>query len=162
LAVQVGDKAPDFTLPSQMGDNVTLSEYFGKKNVVLYFYPKDETTGCTKEACTFRDSYDVFTNLGAEVLGVSGQSVESHKSFATHHNLQFILLSDKDNKVRILYGVPATMGIIPGRVTYVIDKKGVVRHIFNSQYQPQKHVEEAKQVLEKLNEEENATRKAST
>jgi peroxiredoxin Q/BCP len=137
-----------------MGDNVTLSEYFGKKNVVLYFYPKDETSGCTREACAFRDSYDVFTALGAEVLGVSGQSVESHKSFATHHGLPFLLLSDVDNKVRQLYGVPATMGIIPGRVTYIIDKKGVVRHVFNSQYQPQKHVEEAKQVLEKLNEEE--------
>jgi peroxiredoxin Q/BCP len=154
VSVKVGDKAPDFTLPSQMGDNVTFSEYFGKKNVVLYFYPKDESLGCTREACTFRDSYDVFTNLGAEVLGLSGQSVESHKSFATHHGLPFLLLSDADNKVRQLYGVPATMGVIPGRVTYIIDKKGVVRHVFNSQYQHQKHVEEAKQVLEKLNEEE--------
>ncbi len=154
LAVQVGDKAPDFTLPSQMGDNVTLSEYLGKRNVVLYFYPKDETTGCTKEACAFRDSYDVFTGLGAEVLGISGQSVESHKSFASHHGLPFLLLSDADNKVRQIYGVPATMGFIPGRVTFIIDKKGIVRHIFNSQYQPAKHVEEAKQVLEKLIEEE--------
>jgi thioredoxin-dependent peroxiredoxin len=154
LVVQTGDKAPDFTLPSQIGDSVTLSEYFGKKNVVLYFYPKDETIGCTKEACAFRDSFEVFTNLGAEVLGVSGQSVESHKSFATHHGLQFILLSDEDNAVRKLYSVPATMGFIPGRVTYIIDKKGIVRHIFNSQYQPEKHVEEAKQVLEKLNAEE--------
>jgi peroxiredoxin Q/BCP len=162
LTVQVGEKAPDFTLPSQMGDNVTLSEYFGKKNIVLYFYPKDETIGCTKEACTFRDSYDIFTSLGAEVLGISGQSVESHKSFATHHNLPFILLSDQDNKVRQLYGVPATMGIIPGRVTFVIDKKGTVRHVFNSQYQPQKHVEEAKKLLEKLYEEENETQTTST
>ena len=144
-----------------MGDNVTLSEYFGKKNVVLYFYPKDETTGCTKEACTFRDSYDVFTNLGAEVLGVSGQSVESHKSFATHHSLPFILLSDQDNKVRQLYGVPTTMGLIPGRVTYIIDKKGIVCHIFNSQFQPQKHVEEAKKILEKLNADENTTQVSS-
>jgi peroxiredoxin Q/BCP len=150
----VGDKAPDFTLPSQMGDNVTLSEYEGKKNVVLYFYPKDETTGCTKEACSFRDSYNVFTELGAEVLGVSGQSVESHKSFASHYGLPFLLLSDQGDNLRKLYGVPLTMGFIPGRVTYIIDKKGIVRHIFNSQYQPQKHVEEAKQVLEKLNEEE--------
>ena len=110
LTVQVGDKAPDFTLPSQMGDNVTLSEYLGKKNVVLYFYPKDETPGCTKEACSFRDSYEELTNLGAEVLGVSGQSVESHKSFATHHNLPFILLSDENNKVRKLYGVPSIFG----------------------------------------------------
>jgi thioredoxin-dependent peroxiredoxin len=161
LTVQVGDKAPDFTLPSQMGDNVTLSEYFGKKNVVLYFYPKDETTGCTKEACAFRDSYDIFTGLGAEVLGVSGQSVESHKSFASHHSLPFLLLSDEDNKVRKLYGVPANMGIIPGRVTYIIDKKGVVRHVFNSQYQPLKHIEEAKQVLENLNQEEKTLESAA-
>lgn len=157
MTVNVGDNAPDFTLPSQMGDDVTLSEYFGKKNVVLYFYPKDETIGCTKEACTFRDSYEVFTKLGAEVLGVSGQSIESHKSFASHHGLPFLLLSDADNKVRHLYGVPATMGIIPGRVTYIIDKKGIVRHIFNSQYQPEKHVEEAKQMLEKINAEETAS-----
>jgi peroxiredoxin Q/BCP len=154
LAIKIGEKAPDFTLPSQMGDTVTLSEYHGKKNVVLYFYPKDETIGCTKEACAFRDSYDVFTNLGAEVLGVSGQSVESHKSFATHHGLPFLLLSDAENKVREMYGVPATMGFIPGRVTYVIDKKGIVRHMFNSQSQPEKHIEEAKQVLEKLDAEE--------
>ena len=147
MAVKVGDKAPDFTLPSQMGDNVTLSEFFGKKNIVLYFYPKDESPGCTREACSFRDSYEELTNLGAEVLGVSGQSVESHKSFATHYGLPFILLSDKDNKVRELYGVPSTMGIIPGRVTYIIDKQGVVRHIFSSQTQAERHVEEAKRTL---------------
>jgi peroxiredoxin Q/BCP len=153
LALRVGDKAPDFTLPSQMGDNVTLSEFFGKKNIVLYFYPKDESIGCTKEACSFRDSYEELTNLGAEVLGVSGQSVESHKSFATHYGLPFILLSDKDNKVRELYGVPSTMGIIPGRVTYIIDKKGVVRHIFSSQTQAERHVEEAKRTLKELEKE---------
>lgn len=140
-----------------MGDNVTLSEYFGKKNVVLYFYPMDESPGCTKEACTFRDSYEELTNLGAEVLGVSGQSVESHKSFASHYGLPFILLSDKDNKVRELYGVPSTMGIIPGRVTYIIDKEGVVRHIFNSQTQAPRHVEEAKKALMEIEKEEKAT-----
>ena len=150
LSVKVGDKAPDFTLPSQMGDNVTLSEFFGKKNIVLYFYPKDESPGCTREACTFRDSYEELTNLGAEVIGVSGQSVESHKSFATHYGLPFILLSDEDNKVRKLYGVPSTMGLLPGRVTYIIDKQGIVRHIFNSQTQTQRHVEEAKRTLEEL------------
>jgi len=154
LTVKVGDKAPDFTLPSQMGDNVTLSEFFGKKNVVLYFYPKDESLGYTKEACTFRDSYQELANLGAEVLGVSGQSVESHKSFASHYGLPFILLSDQANTVRELYGVPSTMGIIPGRVTYIIDKKGVVRHIFNSQTQAQRHVEEAKKTLMELEKEE--------
>lgn len=154
MTVKVGDKAPDFTLPSQMGDNVTLSEYFGKKNIVLYFYPKDESPGCTKEACSFRDSYEELTNLGAEVLGVSGQSVQSHKSFATHHGLPFILLSDVGNKVRELYGVPFTMGILPGRVTYIIDKKGVVRHIFSSQTQAQRHVEEAKETLRKIEAEQ--------
>ena len=137
-----------------MGDNVTLSEYFGKKNIVLYFYPKDETRGCTREACEFRDQYDVFTSLGAEVLGVSGQSVESHKSFATHHGLPFILLSDEKNEVRQLYGVPASMGIIPGRVTFIIDKKGIVRHVFSSQFQPEKHIEEALKVLRELEKEQ--------
>ena len=140
-------------LPSQIGDNVTLSEYFGKKNIVLYFYPKDETRGCTREACEFRDQYDVFTDLGAEVIGVSAQNVESHKSFATHYGLPFILLSDEKNEVRKLYGVPSSMGIIPGRVTYIIDKKGVVRHIFNSQFQPEKHIKEALKVLKEIEKE---------
>ena len=140
-----------------MGDNVTLSEFFGKKNVILYFYPKDETPGCTKEACTFRDNYEELTKLGAEVLGVSGQSVESHKSFATHYGLPFILLSDENNKVRELYGVPSTMGFLPGRVTYIIDKKGIVRHIFNSQTQAPRHVEEAKRTLMEIEKEEKST-----
>ena len=136
-----------------MGDNVILSEYFGKRTVVLYFYPKDETPGCTREACNFRDSYEELASLGAEVLGVSGQSVASHKSFATHYGLPFILLSDQDNKVRKLYGVPSSVGLIPGRVTYIIDKKGVVRHIFSSQTQTQRHVEEAKNTLKELEKE---------
>jgi peroxiredoxin Q/BCP len=153
MELKVGDKAPDFTLPSQMGDNVTLSEFFGKKAIVLYFYPKDESAGCTREACRFRDSYDAFTDLGAEVLGVSSQSVESHKSFASHHGLPFLLLSDADGKVRQLYGVPATMGIIPGRVTFIIDKKGVVRHVFSSQFQPEKHIEESLKILKELEKE---------
>ena len=153
MTAKVGEKAPDFTLPSQMGDNVTLSEYQGKKNVVLYFYPKDETRGCTREACEFRDRYDIFTGLGAEVLGVSSDTLESHKSFATHHGLPFLLLSDEDGKVRKLYGVPSTMGIIPGRVTFIIDTKGVVRHVFNSQFQPEKHIEEALKVLKELEKE---------
>jgi thioredoxin-dependent peroxiredoxin len=150
MTVKVGDKAPDFELPSQIGDNVMLSEFFGKKNIVLYFYPKDESPGCTRQACSFRDNYEVLTNLGAEVIGISAQSVESHKSFATHHGLPFILLSDRNNKVRQLYGVPSTMGLLPGRVTYIIDKSGIVRHIFSSQTKAQKHVEEANRVLKEL------------
>jgi peroxiredoxin Q/BCP len=155
MQVKVGDKAPDFTLPSQMGDNVTLSEFFGKKNIILYFYPRDESRGCTKEACSFRDSYDVLTSLGAEVLGVSSQSMESHKSFANHYGLPFILLSDVDYKVRQLYGVPSTLGIIEGRVTYIIDKKGIVRHIFSSQTHPELHVEEAIKILKEIDSEQS-------
>jgi peroxiredoxin Q/BCP len=157
MEVKVGDKAPDFTLPSQMGDNVTLSEFFDKKNIVLYFYPKDESRGCTKEACSFRDSYDVLTSLGAEVLGVSSQSMESHKSFANHYGLPFILLSDVDHKVRHLYGVPSTLGIIEGRVTYIIDKKGTIRHIFSSQSHPELHVEEAIKVLKEIDSEQSSS-----
>ena len=154
MKVNVGDKAPDFTLDSQTGENVTLSNFFGKKNVVLYFYPKDETPGCTREACTFRDSYELFTDLGAEVIGVSADTVESHKAFAEHHNLPFTLLSDLDSNVRKLYGASSTLGFIPGRVTFIIDKKGVIRHVFSSQLQPEKHIEEAKEVLKRINEEE--------
>ena len=124
---------------------------------MLYFYPKDESQGCTKEACKFRDSYDVLVNLVAEVLGVSSQSVESHMSFATHYGLPFILLSDADNKVRELYGVPSTMGILPGRVTYIIDKNGIVRHIFNSQSHPELHVEEAIKILNKIKQEQSGS-----
>jgi len=98
----------------------------------------------------FRDNYEVFKDLGAEVVGVSSQDVESHKSFASHHNLPFILLSDVDNKVRKLYGVPSTLGLLSGRVTYVIDKEGVVKYIFSSQFQPEKHIEEAMRVLKSL------------
>jgi peroxiredoxin Q/BCP len=154
MKVNEGDTAPDFTLTSQTGENVTLSQFRGKKNVVLYFYPKDETVGCTREACAFRDSYELFTDLGAEVIGVSADSVESHKAFAEHHNLPFTLLSDVDNNVRKLYGATSTLGFIPGRVTFVIDKRGVVRHVFSSQLQPEKHIEESREVLKKLDEEQ--------
>ena len=156
MKVNVGDTAPDFTLTSQKGENVTLSQFRGKKNVVLYFYPKDETPDCTREACTFRDAYELFTDLGAEVIGVSADTVESHKAFAEHHGLPFTLLSDVDNAVRKLYGASSTLGIIPGRVTFIIDKKGVVRHVFSSQLQPEKHIEEAREVLKKFDDEEKS------
>ena len=156
MKVNVDDSAPDFTLTSQKGENVALSQFRGKKNVVLYFYPKDETPGCTREACSFRDSYELFTDLGAEVIGVSADTVESHKAFAEHYNLPFTLLSDVDNEVRKLYGATSSLGLIPGRVTFIIDKKGVVRHVFSSQLQPEKHIEEAREVLRKIDAEEKA------
>jgi peroxiredoxin Q/BCP len=151
VKINVGDKAPDFTLLSQTGESVTLSHFFGKKNVVLYFYPKDESRGCTREACEFRDRYEVYTDLGAEVIGVSSDDVKSHESFASKHNLPFILLSDTDNEVRKLYGVASTFGVIPGRVTYIIDKKGIVRYVFSSQFHPKKHINESLEALKNLN-----------
>jgi len=147
LAVKVGDIAPDFSLESASGQRVSLSDFRGMKSVVLYFYPKDETTGCTKEACGFRDSYVAFKRLGAEVLGVSSDSSESHRKFAEHHTLPFTLLSDPKKVVRKLYGVRSSIGIIPGRVTYIIDREGRVIHIFNSQTRPEEHVREALRIL---------------
>ena len=148
--VEVGSVAPDFTLPSQTGEMVSLGDFIGKKPVVLFFYPKDDTPGCTKEACTFRDEYEGFTKLDAEVIGVSSDSVESHRSFATRHDLPFTLLSDEGGKVRTLYGVPRTFGLFSGRVTYVIDEEGVVRHIFSSQVDVDRHAEEAIEALRSI------------
>jgi peroxiredoxin Q/BCP len=148
--VRVGDRAPDFALPTQSGTLVRLSDFLGKQAVVLYFYPKDNTTGCTAEACAFRDSYEVFKDAGAEVIGVSADSEESHQEFAAQYRLPFVLLSDRGGELRKRYGVPTTFGLVPGRVTYVIDKQGVVRHIFSSQVNVQKHVTEALQTLRTL------------
>lgn len=148
--IKVGDRAPDFTIKNQRGEPVSLKDYLGKKAVVLYFYPKDNSPGCTKEACKFRDSYEGFKDAGAEVIGVSSQSEESHSIFSTSFNLPFSLLSDEDGRVRSLFGVPSSLGLIPGRVTYVIDKEGIVRHIFSSQLDPERHVEEALQILKSL------------
>ena len=148
--VNVGDKAPDFTLVSQKGETVTLSDVIGNKNIVLFFYPKDKSKGCTQQACAFRDKYAVFKDLGAEVIGISSDDVASHESFADEFRLPFILLSDKKGKIRKLYKVKSTFGLIPGRVTYIIDKKGVIRHIFSSQFKPKKHIKEALQALEEI------------
>jgi len=130
--------------------------------VVLYFYPSDYSRGCTAEACTFRDSYEVFKEAGAEVVGVSSQSVEFHSRFAADYGLLFVLLSDEGGLVRKLHGVPSTFGVIPGRVTYVIDKQGVVRHVFNSQFDSKRHIEEALLVLKEISQgggtQENLTR----
>ncbi len=152
--VQIGTLAPDFALPTQSGTKVNLSDFRGKA-VVLYFYPKDNTPGCTAEACAFRDSYEVFKEAGAEVIGVSSDSTDSHQQFAQRNQLPFTLLSDEDGSVRKRYGVPAKFGIFPGRVTYVIDKEGVVRHIFSAQFAAEKHVTEALNILNMLSKEQS-------
>ncbi len=147
MAVHVGDKAPEFTLNTQDGTPVSLAALLAKGAVVLYFYPKDETPGCTAEACSFRDSYEVFKEAGAEVVGVSSDSVERHRAFAAHHQLPFTLLSDTGGALQKLYGVKKTLGLLPGRVTYVIDRAGIVRCVFNSQLQATRHVAEALEAL---------------
>ncbi len=148
--VQTGDKAPDFTLPSQSGEQVRLQDRLGARVVVLYFYPKDNTSGCTAEACAFRDSHEVFTEAGAEVVGISSDSAVRHAAFAGKHNLPFTLLSDQGGRVRRQYGVPAVLGLLPGRVTYVIDRQGTVRHVFNSMININQHVGDALEVVRQL------------
>lgn len=142
--------APDFSLSDQDGKTFTLSKMVGTKNIVLYFYPKDDTPGCTKEACSFRDSFEDFLGADALVVGVSSDDKNSHQNFASKYKLPYPLLSDIDGEVRKAYRVPKTLGLIPGRVTFVIDKKGVIRHLFSSQFNAQKHIKEALESLKNL------------
>lgn len=143
-AITVGDIIPGFSLPDQEGNIIDISDYIGKRQMVIFFYPQDGSLNCTREACYFRDLMDVFEEAGAEVIGISGQSVESHKNFAETNNLKYKLLSDSKNEVRKLFGVPSRiLGLIPGRVTYVTDREGKVVFIFDSQSDTQKHADEA-------------------
>ncbi len=147
--LETGAKVPEFKLPDQNGNMFDISSVLGKKRLVIYFYPKDETPGCTKEACTFRDDYSVFDKSDAVIIGISGQSVQSHKEFADKYSLPFTLLSDKDNKVRKMFGVKTSP--IPGRVTFIVDKTGHVVYTFDSLSQPEKHVAEAIRILKTMN-----------
>ena len=150
MVIAVGDKAPNITLPSQSGTNITLSQFLGKSPVVVYFYPKDDTPGCTMEACQFRDEYQVFQDAGAVVIGISSDSVASHQQFADKHSLPFLLLSDVKNEARNAFGVPNALWVMPGRVTYVIDKEGVVQNVFNNLLDAKAHVAEAFKTIEGL------------
>ena len=150
MAIKVGDTAPDFNLTAQNGANISLRDFRGQKSVVLYFYPKDDTPGCTVESCAFRDQYAVFQAAGAEVIGVSGDSRDSHQKFANKYNLPFTLLSDQGDRVRKQYGATTAFGFIPGRVTYVIDQNGVVQYVFDSMLNFKGHVEEALKTLQQL------------
>ncbi|KAH6779180.1 Thioredoxin superfamily protein [Perilla frutescens var. hirtella] len=145
--VTEGTQAPPFTLKDQNGKPVSLSKFKGKP-VIVYFYPADETPGCTKQACAFRDSYEKFKKAGAEVIGISGDDAASHKAFAEKYKLPFTLLSDEGNKIRKEWGVPSDLfGALPGRQTYVLDKNGVCRLIYNNQFQPEKHIDETLKFL---------------
>jgi len=147
----IGSSIPAFTLPDQYGNLFDINSVLGKKNLVIYFYPKDDSPGCTAQACSFRDQYEVFKEADAEIIGISGQSVESHKEFAEKHRLSFTLLSDKGNKLRKLFGVSTNLlGLLPGLVTYIADKTGKVIYLINSQMQSTKHVDEALRILKKM------------
>ena len=143
---KVGQPAPAFTLPDQDGNEVSLSDFQGRW-VVVYFYPADDTPGCTAESCSFRDSYEDFVDAGATVIGISGDSVDSHRKFADKHQLPFTLLADEDGSVRKAFGTGKTLGLLPGRVTYVIDPDRIVRKVFSSQFRPTKHIGEALAVI---------------
>jgi peroxiredoxin Q/BCP len=152
MTLAVGDKAPDFRLPSADGEVVTLSNLTKARGrtVVVFFYPKDDTPGCTAEACGFRDLYEEFARAGAEVVGISSDSAASHQSFAGKHRLPMKLLTDADGKVRQAYGVRATLGLFPGRATFVVDREGVIRHSFASQLRVVSHVQRALAVVQQL------------
>jgi peroxiredoxin Q/BCP len=149
--IQISDKCPDFQLPDATGKMIQISELIGKKKLVIYFYPKDDTPGCTKEACSFRDSYEDFKNFDCEVIGISSDDEQKHAAFASRHKLPFILLSDKDKVARKLFGVPGNLfGLIPGRVTYIIGLDGIVKGIYNSQTNPLGHIEKALELIKSM------------
>jgi thioredoxin-dependent peroxiredoxin len=142
--------APDFTREDHNGQHVRLADYRGKSVVVLYFYPMDGTMVCTKQACGFRDAFEEFAKLGAVVIGVSADSLERHRAFAASRALPFLLLSDRDGALRKAYQVPKTLGILPGRVTYVIDRQGIIRHVFSALFSAERHVAEALKIVQEL------------
>ncbi len=150
--ISVGDRAPEFSMTSHTGEPIRLSDFRDDKVVVLFFYPKDGTPVCTKEACAFRDSYEQFSEAGAQVIGVSSSGEASHQAFAARHALPFPLISDRDGALRKAFGVPKTLGFLPGRVTYVIDKQGIVRLVFSAQMTADRHVTEALDMVRQLTE----------
>ncbi len=150
MAVQIGDTIPNFKAKDTHGNDFDSNQIIGKKPMVIYFYPKDNTPGCTAEACSFRDQYQEFQDLGAEVIGISSDSVASHQKFSKQYKLPFLLLSDADKTIRNLFGVPSSLfGLLPGRVTYVTDKKGVVTMIFDS-VMGAKHIAKALEAVKNL------------
>jgi len=150
--VYINNTIPKFRLADQNGNIFDSTSMLGSNNLVIYFYPKDDTPGCTAQACSFRDSYEIFKEYDAEVIGISSDDPEKHASFARKHRLPFILLSDVGDKIRNKFGVPKSIfGLLPGRVTYIVDKSGKVKHIFSSQFQIKKHINEAIEVLKNLN-----------
>jgi len=149
MGLNAGDRAPLIDLLDQSGQQRRSDQLDGQA-LVLFFYPKDDTPGCTMEACAFRDSYADLQALGAAVWGVSGDDAASHQRFASRHNLPYPLLVDRGNGLRKSFGVPSVLGLLPGRVTYVIDGQGVIRHVFNNLLDGPAHRREALTALRQL------------
>lgn len=150
MALKVGDKIPNFTATDTNGNLFDSTTIVGQKPVVIYFYPKDNTPGCTAQACSFRDQYQDFTDIGAEVIGISSDNQKSHEKFTKQHRLPFILLSDGTKTIRNMFGVPAgLLGLLPGRVTYVADQNGIIKMIFDSMLAT-KHIPKALDAVKKL------------
>ena len=151
MSIKTGDCIPLISALNHEGKPVVIDPNNLSASVVIYFYPKDDTPGCTKEACSFRDSHEAFTDAGVKVYGISSDSVESHRKFREKYNLPFDLLTDNKNQIRKAFGVPTNLlGLLPGRVTYVVDKSGTIRHIFNSQLNAERHVTEALEAIKSL------------
>jgi peroxiredoxin Q/BCP len=149
--ISLGSSLPPFSLKDQDGKVFDIASVLGKKNLVIYFYPKDDSPGCTKQACSFRDQFEVFREADALIIGISSGSVKSHKAFAEKYQLNYTLLSDEGNNIRKLFGVPTNfMGLVPGRVTYIVNKEGKVVLVFNSQLNAEQHVLEALNMLKAL------------
>jgi|SRR5690606_13882392 len=147
MGLNIGDKIPDFRLSDQNGETFDINSVKGKKTLVIYFYPKNFTPGCTKEACSFRDHYEEFLNFGALVIGISSDSKKSHRQFAEKHQLPFTLLSDPNGIVKRKFRVKNNLfGLIPGRETFVVNKEGIVIFTFNSM-NAQQHIKEALKVI---------------
>lgn len=141
MSIKTGDQAPNFTLPDQNGEDFTLNNLLGKKNILIYFYPKDETPGCTLEACGFRDNIAEYDGYNCEVIGISKDSINSHAKFAKHYNLPFTLLSDEKDSIRKLYGVESSfLGLLPGRKTFLVNRDGTITHIFDYRFNAKLHV----------------------
>jgi thioredoxin-dependent peroxiredoxin len=147
--LKIGEVAPDFLLPDQNGNLVRLSD-FRNNNVVIFFYPKDLTPGCSMQSCSFRDNYEEFNKLNTKIIGISSDSIESHDKFVRKYNLLFSLLSDRSGKVRKLFKVKKTFGLLPGRATFVIDKNGTIRFTLSSQFNVPRHIKETLQFVRSM------------
>lgn len=148
--LRAGDPMPAFALPDHDGRLVESGEILGRGPIVIFFYPRDDTRGCTAQACGFRDAYEDFAEAGAEVFGISRDGGSRHRDFRGRHDLPFRLLTDEGGEVAERFGVPKTLGLLPGRSTFIFDARGALRHAFHSQFQPTRHVDEARRVVEKL------------